>query len=93
MFGENDLAGFFDDFGEPAILPDGTEVTVIFDAAFSEASPMGVGIESSRPMITARSCDVEDLAHGDTISIRDTNYSVVGIQPDGTGMTQIILSE
>jgi hypothetical protein len=93
MFYETDLAAFFTDFGEAAILQDGTEITVIFDAAFSMASPMGVDVESSKPMVTAKSEDVESLSHGSTITIRDTLYMIVGIQPDGTGITNLFLSE
>jgi hypothetical protein len=92
-FWEDDAGGFFNDFGEPALLQDGTEITVIFDAAYQTASPMGVDIESSKPMAMAKSTDVENEVHGNTITIRGTIYMIVGIQPDGTGMTNLILSE
>ncbi len=93
LFYENDLAAFFGDFGEAAILKDGTEIIAIFDAAFSMNSPMGMNIENSKPTATVKSSDIPALAHGDTMEIRGTIYMVVGIEPDGTGVTTVILSE
>ncbi len=93
LFYEQDLAAFFQDFGEAAILADGKEITVIFDAAFTPANPMDANIEATKPTVTAKTEDVESLAHGDTMEIRRTIYMIVGIQPDGTGITTIILGE
>jgi len=49
-------------------------------------------VESTEPTLLARTADVSSLAHGDTLTISAVNYTVRGIQPDGTGMTQIMLS-
>jgi hypothetical protein len=92
MFWEDDVAGFFSDFGEPAILKDGTEIKAIFDNEYALAEPMGVGIESSHPMVAVKSSDVEETIHGDTLEIREVTYSIIGIHPDGTGITNLILS-
>lgn len=93
MFYEQDLDEFFTDFGETAILADGTEITVIFDAGFKEALPMDISIESTKPTATVKTDDIEGMVHGNTMEIRGTIYMVVGIQPDGTGITTVILSE
>lgn len=86
------MDGFFTDFGEPAILKDGTEITIIFDKEYALSEPMGVGIESSHPMVAVKSSDVEETIHGDTLEIREVIYSIIGIHPDGTGITNLILS-
>lgn len=92
MFYETDLAGFLQDFGEPAII-NGKEVTVIFDDEFKMAVPMGADVESSSPSAIAMSSDVEGLAHGDTVEIREITFKIVEIKPDGTGFTMLVLSE
>lgn len=92
MFYETDLADFLQDFGESAII-NGKEVTVIYDNEFKMAVPMGADIESSNPTAIALSSDVEGLAHGDSVEIREITYKIVGIKPDGTGFTVLVLSE
>jgi hypothetical protein len=92
MFYETDLAGFLRDFGEPAII-NGKEVTVIFDNEFKMAVPMGADVESSSPTAIAMSSDVDGVAHGDSVEIYGTTFGVVGIKPDGTGFTVLVLSE
>ncbi len=69
----------------------GNLIWAIFDRAFYEAQGGDVGVESSQPMVTVRDVDVVGIAHGDTITRNGANYSVVGIHPDGTGMTEIVL--
>jgi hypothetical protein len=61
MFWENEgeLAGFFNDFGEPATLKDGTEITAIFEHEYASAGPMGMDIESSKPMAVVKSSDID----------------------------------
>lgn len=93
MFYETDLADFLMDFGESAIINSGTEITVIYDNEYASAAPMGADIESSKPTAIAKTTDVEELSHGATVEIRGIIYKVVGIQPDGTGFTTLILSE
>jgi hypothetical protein len=92
MFYETDLAGFLQDFGEPAII-NGKEVTVIFDNEFKMAVPMGADVESSSPTAIAMSSDVDGVAHGDIVEIREVTYKIIEIKPDGTGFTVLVLSE
>ena len=64
-------------------------IPVIFDAGYIGA--MGDRLESAQPQCLARSTDVADLAHGCTITIGAGSYVVAGLQPDGTGITTVIL--
>jgi hypothetical protein len=63
---------------------------VIFDNGYS--AQLGAGLmEASQPQAVARSVDVVDLAHRCAITIAGADYRVVEIQPDGTGMTTLLL--
>lgn len=91
-----DLAGFavqaqaITRFGEVVEFP------VIFDAAYTGAA--GNVFEASRPQCIAASTQVQDLVQGCHIDIPETvpgtgftAWQAAEIQPDGTGITIIIL--
>ncbi len=65
----------------------------IFDAEFSSAVQSELGIESTAPQVTVKTADVPNVAHGQTMEINSVVYQIIGIQPDSTGMTLILLSE
>jgi len=48
-------------------------------------------VESSKPAFECKSSDITGIAHGDTVTVGSDSYKVRGIQPDGTGMTKLIL--
>lgn len=90
MFAE-DLSTYFD-------VTDGFAVTatsgaasfpVIFDAAYLSA--LGGIVESTGPACMARSADVSTLVQGSSITINAVAYTVVGVEPDGTGITTLRL--
>ena len=66
----------------------GRQVSGIFDNGFNDA----IGIAGSSPMLDCISDEV-DAVRGDTVTIGTTAYTVVTVQPDGTGMTRLILQE
>lgn len=87
-----DLANFFDtDEHGTAATYSGSTVNGIFDNEFFEADGGTVGVESAQPLFTCQTDDVSGIAHGDSITISGTAYTVRGVQPDGTGVTQLIL--
>jgi hypothetical protein len=51
------------------------------------------GVESTRPTFLCPVADVPSVAHGSTITINAIDYTVVGHQPDGTGLILLILEE
>ncbi len=65
----------------------------IFDAPFKSAVEGEMGIESTLPQVLVKTSDVPSAVHGQTMTIDSIVYQIIGIQPDGTGMTQILLSE
>ena len=64
-----------------------------------------VSIESNQPMAYCRSIDVLDAVFGNTLAVSAIldiegnvisaaqNYNIVDVQPDGTGITILILQE
>ena len=90
MFTE-DLAPFFsvDDFSVTATLA-GVTVTGIFDATYYE--PLGE-VQGRQPMFMLPTASAPTAAHGQTLVIGATTYKVRGVQPDGTGVTTLILEE
>ena len=89
-----DRAAFFDvdDFGVAGNYNSGTTVNGIFDNEYYGAAEGGeVSLESSNPAFLCRSADVPSAAHSDTLVGNSASYVVIGVQPDGTGMTALIL--
>jgi hypothetical protein len=66
---------------------------VIFDAAYVGIIGPSGEIQSSGPQAQAKTSDVEDYAIGDEIMINAIYYKIAGMEPDGTGITRILLSE
>ena len=70
-----------------------TTIQGIFDDEFSSAVQGEMGIESTVPQVLVKTSDVPNVAHNEAMTINSVVYKIIGIQPDGTGMTLILLSE
>ena len=77
------------EFAVPCTLPGGAVVQVIFDNAHSDA--LGNAFESSDPQALGKTSELLGLSHGAEVLIEALAWSVVGVQPDGTGMTRLLL--
>nr|BAR33860.1 hypothetical protein [uncultured Mediterranean phage uvMED] len=67
-------------------------ITALLRNEYLEVEVEGeVGVESSAPFALARTSDVPNVAQGDTLSVSGTTYTVVEVQPDGEGMTDLRL--
>tara|TARA_R100000388_G_C7216576_1_gene146476 strand:- start:610 stop:918 length:309 start_codon:yes stop_codon:yes gene_type:complete len=84
-----------DEFGVSAtVTPSGgsaSTINVIFDKPDETLGLGEAGITSHRPRITCRSADISSLAHGDSVVVNSTNYTIAEILKDGTGITEIFL--
>lgn len=95
---EEDFSIFFDTdgFAVPfTFTPQvGTPETAvgIFDDAYSAATGGEVTVASTQPQLIYETAtlDVTPI-YGDAITVNGTAYTVVGIQPDGTGTTTLML--
>ena len=79
---------FFADFGVSATLA-GNTVTGIFDDAYGES--FGGMVAGSGPMFRLPSSIA--VTSGDALVHASTTYTVVGIEPDGTGLTLLRLQK
>lgn len=92
-----ELAEFFevDEHGSAAnYTPSGgsvSAITVIFRHDYYLEDVGNVGVETQQAVITVQTSKVPGIAHGDLIEIDSTNYNVVGVRPDGTGISEIVL--
>jgi len=90
---EESLDPFFQHWGELVLIA-GNSVECLFDVEFAAA----LEVEGATLQAWARSADLAAISHGSPFvrypgTPEETEYSVVGIQPDGTGATTLILQE
>jgi len=83
------LAAFLDTagFAVNATLGAAT-VPVIFDAAFDDV--LGI-VAATQPVALGATSDLTAAAVGGTITINAVAYTIAEIQPDGTGLTRLML--
>lgn len=94
MFAEP-LSVFFQatGFGESVTL-DGQAREAIFDADY-QLAPFGAaavgGMATSQPMLTLPTSNVPASPVGKTAIVGSTTYTIVEHQPDGTGVSRLML--
>lgn len=89
MFTE-DLSPFFStaDFASTALWSVGpAAVEVIFDNEYFET----LSTAGRQPVAWVRDAQLPTVATGQTLTINGTAYTIVGIEPDGTGVTMLRL--
>jgi len=86
-----DYSAFFntDDFGVAGTYDGSTTVNGILDSDYVEIA----GVEAKRPVFMCLASDVSGVVHGKTLTANSTSYVVRGVQPDGTGLTMLVLEE
>ncbi len=69
----------------------GSSFDVIFDDDYDE----DFAIEASDPQFLCVSADLTTAGgtHGSTVTISGTNYTIINLRPDGTGLTRVVLEE
>lgn len=87
----DDMSVFFStaEFADDAML-DGVLVRGIFDRTYVEAGG-GMGMSSTAPAFTLPTVDVPANPVGKLLVIGDVTYSVAENEPDGTGISVLIL--
>jgi hypothetical protein len=69
------------------------QIPVILDSEYSVTQGVdepGMGLPS--PQVLCKTADVANAFRGDTFVVGGTTYYVQEVQPDGTGVTTLILS-
>lgn len=77
-----------EDLGTDAVYEGGT-IRVLFQNGFVVVN----GVETTAPMVECLDTDVAGVAHGDAMTVNGVTYRIIGIQPTGSGVTKLILSE
>lgn len=70
---------------------DSVSVPAIFDAAFALGSVGAYGMASTQPSLTLASADVPASPIGKTAVVNGTSYTVAAHEPDGTGVSRLLL--
>ena len=66
-------------------------ITAMLKREYFEESAGETTVQSSQPVAVVRPSDVSNVAHGDTLAISGTTYSIVEVSPDNEGLTQLRL--
>lgn len=90
---EDDIDFFFDVFGVNGVYDGTTTVETIFDDSFERINLDTGEVEGSSPQVVIKTSAIANIAHGKTLLINSITYYIRGVQPDGTGMTRLILSK
>ena len=82
-----------------------TTIKVIIEDEYLSVDGLTVGVEGSTPVAYCKTKDVSSAAHGDTLAFAAqttksgtqfkgaVTYEVVGVQPDATGITALVLEQ
>lgn len=86
------VTGFFStaEYASNALLG-GVAVTGIFDRAYQAENVGGNGFASSQPQFVLPSASVPAVVAGLPLVVGIGSYLVVSAEPDGTGMTVLLL--
>lgn len=68
----------------------GDTFEAIFDNGYAEAAG-DIPVEASSPFLSARTVDVASLVKNTLLTINGTPYRLARHEPDGTGMTRVVL--
>jgi hypothetical protein len=93
MFSE-DLSAFMNtsEFATMVTL-NGASTAAIFDAAYAPGSVGTFGMASSQPVLTLATADVPANPAGLSVVANGAIYVVSGHEPDGTGISRLILEK
>ena len=88
----DDIADMIEALGRSATFR-GNSINLLFLNEFDAAIVFDQEIEMQAPECLAETADVPDISHGETITIAAVTYYVIGVEPEGTGVTRIKLSK
>ena len=96
---DEDLSVFFDtaDFADEATVTpaDGGQTFVvkgIFDAPHVLGQARDVRVVTERPTFMCQDTDAARIKREDSITVKGETYDVLEVQPDGTGVSTVVLA-
>lgn len=90
-----DLSAFLDPtvFGELVTVGSVTGVRAIFDDAYALGNVGTNGMASSQPALTLATADVPAQPRGKPAVVRGLDYVIADHEPDGTGISRLLLEK
>lgn len=80
-----------DDFAT-TVTVDGSSVNAIFESAWVEVNIGQIPYSGIKPTLFGRASDFVGK-HGKVVVVESTNYTIVDMQQDGSGMVLVVLTE
>jgi hypothetical protein len=68
-------------------------IQVIIDAPYGATQAAGAEYQNTSPIAVCRTSDIPDALDTCTLIVDGVTYTVREVQPDGTGITRLILSK
>lgn len=87
-----DFAPFFADFAVQAVVG-GVSVRGIFDNAYALGAVGLAGVSATQPTLTVPTAALPGEPVGQAATIGAADYTVVAHEPDGTGLSRLLLEE
>lgn len=90
----DDLPGLLDtdEFAAEVTLTGGEKIAGIFDDEHHIIQEQDGQVSTTAPQVLCRASDVSGVALAASVTIGGVAYKVIEKQPDGTGLTALILS-
>ena len=98
---DTELTSLLSDFGDTVTFSPGStypnrnddtvDIKAIFDNAFFEVIGEENPARSSQPSLVCKTSDVSGAERNSMIERGTDRYKVVGVEPDGTGITLLLL--
>ena len=86
-----------DEFADSITITIGGSASTIKGIFDNEMTTIDVGdnagLTANQPKVTVKTSDITNADFGDPVVINSTNYTVNNVLKDGTGITEIFLSE
>lgn len=68
-------------------------IAVLWDDPYRAANPVSGQVEDTAPQCLAPTANIGGMTQGDMITRQGTDYYVIEMQPDGSGITTVVLSK
>lgn len=85
-------AAVFAGLGDPAML-DGIAVVGLFNSPWLQPQMGGMGTGIVEPHLIIREGDLGAAGQGSVVAFDGHTYTVVSVEPDGTGLVALVLRE
>ena len=96
-FWEDDVPGLLSkDFGITVTFSSSSvtkDVTAIFDNEYLAEQLVEGEVSSLEPQAHIATADIPEAQAGDTLKVEGTTYNITNVEPDGTGLTRVVLSK